>query len=155
MTVELALFAMLLAAQLVAISIIDIREQRIPDLLNISLLLTGLGIQVRTNFEFLSYQILFAASVGLLFLAVRQAHFRVTGVIGLGLGDVKMVGAGAMWFKPSMFPLFLFMACFAALGFTLLRFALGTPASRFHRLAFGPFLAFGIALAFGLENFWS
>ncbi|RWM12881.1 MAG: prepilin peptidase [Mesorhizobium sp.] len=155
MALELPLFAAVLAAQLIAISVIDICEQRIPDPLNLSLLVTGLGMQVGTNLEFVSYQILFAAGVGLLFLAVRQVHFSVTGVIGLGLGDVKMVGAGAMWFAPSMFPLFLFIASFAALGVALLRFTLGSPTSRFHRLAFGPFLAFGIALAFALENFWS
>lgn len=152
MSAEIFAFALLLVSLLLAITVIDARTQRIPDVLNLGLALGGLGFQLRTHLDVILQQLLFSAGVGLLFLAVRFIHHRLTGVIGMGLGDVKMAGAGAMWFSPLLFPLFLFTASLSALVFALiLRVGDGSASWRL-RLPFGPFLALGIVVAFGLET---
>lgn len=145
-------FVVLLGLVVVAIAVIDLRTQRIPDALNLTLLAGGLGFHA-SNVDLVLRQIAFGAAVFSLFLVVRKMHSAFTGFVGLGLGDVKMAGAGAMWFSAPLFPLFLFAASFCALGFVLVLATIDRSISRHRRIPFGPFLGLGIAIAFCAENF--
>lgn len=145
-------YAVALAIILGAIAIIDVRTQRIPDVLSVALLAAGLGFQSRSGIESLALQAGFGLGVFLIFLAVRQAYLSTTGIVGLGLGDVKMAGAAAIWFSPALFPLFLLIASSSALAFLFITAPIRGPGSLSQRLPFGPFLALGVAATFILEH---
>lgn len=150
---EIVLFGLLLVILLCAITIVDARVQRIPNTLNLGLALGGLGFQMRASGDFPLQQIAFGLGVGLMFFTVRYVHHRISGVIGLGLGDVKMAAAGALWFSPLLFPLFLFTASLTALVYALIAQMGSAPSASWRRrVPFGPFLALGIAVAFCLET---
>lgn len=152
MSVEILLFMPLLTLVLTAIAVHDARTQRIPDALNLTLALGGLTYQALTNVEFQVQHMVFALGMGLLFFAVRCLHYWLTGIRGLGLGDVKMATAGALWFSPLLFPLFLFTASFCALAYaSIVQLGKESPSWR-RRVPFGPFLALGIVVAFIVET---
>lgn len=143
----------LLAVVLALIARVDWTTQRIPNALNLALAGGGLGYRIVDNPYLLPRQVAFAGSVFALFLLVRWSHERITGVTGLGLGDVKMAASGALWYSPILFPYALMVSALAAMTVIFAQSAVGMPVSRTLRVPFGPFLGIGIALAFALENF--
>lgn len=145
------LFTALLTAILLAISYVDFREMRIPDGLSLALLVAGAVFWLAADFKALPGQLLFSATVAALFWLVRQAHYQLSGRIGLGLGDVKMAGAGAVWIAPALFPLFLFAASFSGLAFALLRPLIFPGTVQMERVPFAPFLSLGLLLAWATE----
>jgi leader peptidase (prepilin peptidase) / N-methyltransferase len=133
---------------LAAISYVDIQEMRIPDPLSAALLLGG-GIScVALSNLSLIYQIISGVSVGIGMALVRFGHTRLTGRVGLGLGDVKMAGAGAVWINPLLLPLFIFAASALGLIYALLR-----PKQRNERIQFAPFLSLSLVMCWVVEHF--
>lgn len=150
---ELLLFTAVLLALLSAIAISDFRTFRIPNSLNLALFGCGIAFQALAAPDVLLSRIAFAVLAALTFLAVRETHRAATGIVGLGLGDVKMAGAAAVWLAPIFLPFFIFAASFLALCVVVSRAALGKQPARTSRLPFGPFLAMGAASAFFMEHF--
>jgi leader peptidase (prepilin peptidase)/N-methyltransferase len=74
-----------------------------------------------------------------LFAAIGAVHFRRRGSEGLGLGDAKLFAAGGAWLGWQALPLLLLVASLGGLAFAL-------TLGRGRALAFGPWLALGIAL---------
>ncbi len=149
----LGLAGVLLLSLAVAISIVDMRWLRIPDGLNAALAAGGLGFQIAAQQAFPLWPLVGAIGLGLGFFAVRQFYLRQRGVVGLGLGDVKMAGASALWLHPANLPVFVFLSSATALISILV---LGRSDRRYlatGRLPFGPFLASGLVASWSLENF--
>ncbi|CDX21271.1 Peptidase A24A prepilin type IV [Mesorhizobium plurifarium] len=142
-----------LAAILVAIAAVDFRRQVIPDPLNMALAASGLGFQLIIQRENAPMQLLVAALTLAVFWALRRGHFLLTGRIGLGLGDVKMLGAAALWINPLLLPALLFIASAAALLFVGGQVVATGPAAARMRVPFGPFIALGLACSWLLEQF--
>ncbi|ESZ08228.1 A24 family peptidase [Mesorhizobium sp. M1060] len=140
-----------LAAILAAISIADFRRQIIPDALNLSLAAIGLGYQMGVGS--LPPHILFAAATFATAWLLRRGHFLMTGRIGLGLGDVKMLAAAACWIDPLLLPVLLFIASATALLFVGGQVVATGPAAARARVAFGPFIAIGLGSSWVLEQF--
>ena len=113
---------------------------RIPDALNVILLAGGIGFGVFGPVNSLAAQAVSALALAAALWAIRYGHSRMSGVIGLGLGDVKMAGAGALWISPLSVPLFLFVSSASGLLFILLR---GAGTGR-EKLPFAPFLSLGL-----------
>ncbi|NJS14012.1 MAG: prepilin peptidase [Sphingopyxis sp.] len=145
------IFGLLLVTILLTISVFDIREMRIPDALNFLLLICGISFRIGTEDPQLLRQIAFAGSATLVFYAVRQSHARVSGRIGLGLGDVKMVGAASIWISPLLFPFFVFTATISALVYAGLYALQVKGRLSTMRIPFGPFLSFGLLCAWLTE----
>lgn len=130
----------------------DVRWLVIPDALTAVLAVLGLLLQASDGFGFLAVSIASAATVIFLLWLIRDLHWRVTGRIGLGLGDVKFAGAAVIWFGPLLFPVFLFLA--AAMGLLFLSAgALSGYARWRERLPFGPFLAASLVATWNLAFF--
>jgi leader peptidase (prepilin peptidase) / N-methyltransferase len=142
------MFTIVIAGLLIAISVIDIRQLRIPDVLNVFLLVSGLLYWVVQNPEMLPYQIVNGAVVAALLWLLRSGYAQLSGRIGLGLGDVKMVGAGSVWISPQSVPMLIFIASFCGLVFVIVR---GVSAAD-GRIPFGPFLALGLISVWFMEN---
>jgi len=140
-------------AILAAIVIVDFRRLVIPDLLNLALAGSGLLLQLVTDPDRVPFQVAFAFVTLALFWCIRQGYVTMTGRIGLGLGDVKMFGAAALWISPLLFPVLIFIASAAALLFVAGQaIARGSTAAR-SRVPFGPFIALGLATTWSVQYF--
>lgn len=95
-----------------------------------------------------------AALCGGAFLAVREGFFRLRGIDGLGLGDVKLAAAGGAWLGTQGFAFAVLAATAGAVAFVLLRAMRGAGWSASQRIAFGAFLAPAIWLAWLGQHLW-
>lgn len=145
----MASFTVLLISVLLAISYADFKEMRIPDWLSASLLVGGLTFWLLTARESLPAQILSGTALASAMWLIRLGHSRITGRIGLGLGDIKMAGAGALWINPLLLPFFVFAASASGLVYALL---IAKP-DRGGRLPFAPFLAIGLFSCWITEHY--
>jgi leader peptidase (prepilin peptidase)/N-methyltransferase len=140
------LFSVILFMLLGAIAWIDFRKLTIPNALNLLLAGTGLAYQWTVSESSALTHLAAGATVCAAFWTIRRLHSSITGRVGLGLGDVKMAGAGAIWLNPLDLPLFIFEASAAALVYTLSRQLSGAGVSLNARQPFGPFIAIGLLL---------
>lgn len=122
---------------------------RIPDKLSVLLLVGGLTFWLSTDAERLPVQMFSGIALASMLLLIRFGHSTLTGRIGLGLGDVKMAGAGAVWINPMLLPFFVFAASSAGLAHAVFI----TKSDRGVRLPFAPFLAFGLFSCWMTEHY--
>lgn len=123
---------------LLVISVIDWRTFEIPNGLNLALLILGI-IQVILDYENWPLYVIGMVSVGLVFLLLNLA----TGGNGLGMGDVKLVGAAGLLFGWQKMILGIFVGCVAGIIIHSIRMKRGAG----RKLAFGPYLSAGIWFA--------
>ncbi|TGD98714.1 prepilin peptidase [Methylobacterium nonmethylotrophicum] len=129
-------------------SLIDLRQRIIPDALNLALLVLGLAVAAwRDGAGGAGLGLLEAGLAYGLFRALRAGHARLSGRIGLGLGDVKFVAAAAAWTGLAGLPVLILAASLSALAAVGLAALAGRPVGRTTVLPFGPFLAFGLHAA--------
>ena len=134
------LAALILLWSLIALTVIDIDHQLLPDSITLPLLWLGLLANLFGLFTSLESAVI-GAIVGYLgFWAIYQIHFRLTGREGLGYGDFKLLAALGAWLGWEMLPLVVLVSSLtgtivAVLLMVVRRFDRQTPVS------FGPFLA--------------
>ena len=143
--------ALVLLPLLCVISIIDLRKMIIPDHLNFLLAMCGLAYQYALGNDAV-IQLAFAGVVLCSFWLLRAGHARLSGRIGLGMGDVKFLGAAALWVAPPQLPIVLFAASVTALMFVAARIAVAGQGTMRERVPFGPFLSLGLACAWAYEQ---
>lgn len=131
---------------------IDLRRRIIPDALNLALLALGLGVAAwRDGVPGSGIALAEAACAYALFATLRALHARLSGRIGLGLGDVKFIAAAAAWTGLAGLPVLILAASLSALAVVAGLALAGREVGRATALPFGPFLALGLhaALAIG------
>jgi leader peptidase (prepilin peptidase) / N-methyltransferase len=144
-------FGAALAAISLWVAVVDLKRFEIPDLANLAILALGLlwsfqsaGIDQEIVLETAARSL---SAAGLL-LAVREFYRRLRHVEGLGLGDVKLAGAGASWLSWSHITLALLVATIAAIILVLvLRMLRGERIQAGTAIPFGAFLAPAIWVA--------
>src|SRR5262245_60196399 len=113
-----AIFGIILAALALVIARSDIDRFEIPDWANSLMFLLGLGwvfYSSGSDAGAIPDALLRSfAAAGFLY-AVRAIYYRVRGIAGLGLGDVKLAAAGAPWLSWQLLPFALLIAVSAAL----------------------------------------
>lgn len=141
-----------LGALTAAIAFEDWRALRVPDLLNLLLLVSGVVVAFEAEgwgepARLMARILLDVVVCGGALWLVRTAYRRLTGRDGLGLGDIKFAAAAAPWIGWTAFPYLVLIASLFALGFVAAAAALrgGWPSDR--RLPFASFLAPSLALA--------
>lgn len=84
---------------LLLLSIIDLKTFLLPNIYVAPFALLGILFHFTTNFYYLDFQsILIGGAVGFLILyLIRAAGNKYYGQDSLGLGDVKLLGAGGLW----------------------------------------------------------
>lgn len=143
---------MLIAAclTLLALAVIDLRTQLLPDVLTLPLLWLGLLYQLLFQPLLLESAVI-GAMVGYLALWSFYWLFKlVTGKEGMGYGDFKLLAALGAWTGWQMLPLLLILSAgVGAIVGILAQIAM--PRLRGAPMPFGPFLAMAgwIALLFG------
>ncbi len=144
----------MLVGLVVAISVVDLRALTIPDGLNAALAFSGLGFQAFMLQGVPIWPLVGGLVLALAMYVMRQVYLNRSGVVGLGLGDVKMAGASAIWLHPANLPVFVFLSSIIALVSVL---AFGRRDRRFRetgRFPFGPFLGLGLIACWSLETFF-
>jgi leader peptidase (prepilin peptidase)/N-methyltransferase len=158
LSLPVSVFAGALAILAMAIAVVDLEHFIIPDLANGLLFALGLALVVTEAWPgawlpALAEALIRSVVAGGLFLALRFAHARVTGAIGLGLGDVKLAAAGAPLLSWTALPFAVALAAVACLIAVLARAAIRRqPPDRQAELPFGAFLAPAVWLCFLLER---
>ncbi len=129
---------------LLALTAIDIRVRRLPDLLTAALALAGLATAALANPNRLPEHVLGAAAGYLAFVAIELLYRRLRHRDGLGRGDAKMLGGIGAWIGPAGLPTCVLVAALAAIVSVLTLAALrGRRVGADSSVAFGPFLALG------------
>jgi leader peptidase (prepilin peptidase)/N-methyltransferase len=133
-----------LSLVLTVITVVDIRTQTIPDMATAVLGASGLGFAALDSITALQWAVADGVVYFLLFWGIRQGHWRLTGRVGMGFGDVKLAGAAGLWLTPALLPAFMGVAALSAL-LSLGTFAAFAGAGVLtRRIPFGPFLALGL-----------
>ena len=165
---SLLLLKLVLLALLTAIAAIDARFGIIPDSLSGMLLLTGaLNVllesshaadtltssstelaALRPALEAIGWRFADALIAVLAAIGLRACYRLVRSRDGFGLGDVKFVGAAALWVGLPLLPLMLIIAVLSAFGTILLLRKQGGKLGGGDAIPFGPHLALGLWLAF-------
>lgn len=124
---------------LLTLATIDIRTFRLPDILTLPLLATGLILAAAHGWSMLLTHTL-AALLGYgIFTGLALSYRHLRGHDGLGLGDAKLLAAGGAWLGPAAMPMVVGVAALLTLGAVLI-----TTRGRISRhmpIPFGPGLA--------------
>jgi leader peptidase (prepilin peptidase)/N-methyltransferase len=139
----------LLGAALLALSLIDLRTHRLPDIVTLPLAAIGLSLPFWTETALLIELRVIGLGVGFVSLWAIAALFRrLRGYDGLGLGDAKLLGAAGAWFGPfALAPLMLIATCAALL-------AVGGAALAGHKVSARTAIPFGPFLCLGFFTLW-
>ncbi len=138
---QVLLASMVLGAGLAVLSAIDLVSLRLPDVLTVPLLISGLILCAYFQWDDVRLRIAAAAlGYGVLY-AVAWLYHRWRGRHGLGLGDAKLLAVSGAWLGIEGLPSTLLIACLAALGGALAATLAGRPVAADTRIPFGPFLA--------------
>ena len=122
--------------------IIDLEKHRLPDLLNLALLLVGFGYVVSTSPDLFLHHVIGAAiGYGVFRLIGWWFHVR-TSKEGLGLGDAKLAAALGAWHGWYSLPTICLIAAGSGLITALIIRQFGRASSD-GTIAFGPFLLAG------------
>ncbi|WP_269714225.1 prepilin peptidase [Caulobacter sp. NIBR2454] len=152
MTLASWALTILLAALLTAITVSDLRQTRIPNLLNLALASTGLAWRLVQRPE--PIEIARALADSFLVLATFAVmswliwslrRLRGARDAGLGMGDLKFLAAAAIWCGYTGTLLLYGLACLGLIIVSLMR--RGGPSEH----PFGPYLAAGFLTVHGLR----
>ncbi|WP_142181396.1 prepilin peptidase [Agrobacterium pusense] len=140
------LLGLMMIVLTIRIAWVDIHELRIPNTLNY--IHAGLGVlnQFLFGVSHLAAALCGALATMLLLNLIRALHKRLRGRIGLGLGDVKLAGASALWLGPIGIPMYLFIASATALTFAITAALFCRFDLRNTRIPFAPFLGLSLIL---------
>jgi leader peptidase (prepilin peptidase) / N-methyltransferase len=133
------MFALLFIWVLICLTSIDLQHQLLPDGLTLGLLWLGLLANTAHLFAPLESAVLGAVIGYLILWLVMKGFYLLTGKIGMGHGDFKLLAAFGAWFGWSALPTLLLIASvFGAIaGIIYLKF---TKQSKETPIPFGPFL---------------
>jgi leader peptidase (prepilin peptidase) / N-methyltransferase len=144
----------LLCALCVAVAWIDIHHGIIPDWLNFSIATLGLlGTFLIADTSAVVTALGEGALVGAVFWLLRRLYFAFRGIQGLGMGDVKFLGAAGIWVGIAGIPMLLLVATITALACVgAVQFS-GRALTARTSMSFGPFLAGGLLVTSGFQQF--
>jgi leader peptidase (prepilin peptidase) / N-methyltransferase len=153
-----AVFGALLAGVVLFVAAVDVDRFEIPDLANLAIFL--LGVAWTMDVSGYDVDVLFDALLrtgvagGFLF-AVRGVYRLLRHSEGLGLGDVKLAGAGAIWLSWSSITLALLVAAGAAIMLVVVESLLrGEKMRATTVIPFGAFLAPAIWVTWFAQVRW-
>ena len=89
---------------------------------------------------------------GAIVFVLRWLYFRLRGHHGLGLGDVKLLAASAVWIGVAGIPVQLLVGSITALIAAVALHVAGRTMTRQTALPFGPFLALGLLATLALQQ---
>jgi leader peptidase (prepilin peptidase)/N-methyltransferase len=91
--------------------------------------------------------------IGAVFWLLRRLYFAFRGIQGLGLGDVKFLGAAGIWVGVAGIPMLLLVATITALTCVGAVQLSGRALTAQTSMSFGPFLAIGLLVTAAFQQF--
>lgn len=146
------LFALILCWTLIALAMIDLKTQLLPDDLTLPLLWLGIIVNIPEHglFTDLKSSVIGAVAGYLILWIVFQVFKLITGKEGMGYGDFKLLGALGAWMGWQVLPMIILLSSLVGtvVGIAL---ALAKRKAEGAPIPFGPFLAAAgfIALIWG------
>jgi leader peptidase (prepilin peptidase)/N-methyltransferase len=136
-------FAAVIALPLIWLTVTDLTRQEIPDTACAIIALSGLVFQWHLHGLTTAFLATLATAAGLTaaFWLLGGWYFRRRGVEGLGIGDAKLIGAGAICVGASQAWAMILVAATGGIVAALMARRRGRADTG---LAFGPFLAYAI-----------
>jgi leader peptidase (prepilin peptidase) / N-methyltransferase len=141
----LLLARLLFACAMIVLFAIDLRHHILPNVITLPGVVVGFAISLFLPPGWLSSLIGLVAGGGVLF-AVGETYYRLRGVEGLGMGDVKMLAMIGAFLGWQLMLLTLVLASFAGSIVGVAVIASGRGGMKF-ALPFGTFLAVGALVA--------
>ncbi len=126
---------------LLALGMIDWRTQRLPDVLTLSLLLSGLAAAYFFDKTAIVDHLIGAVAGFAVFALVAYLYRAIRGFDGLGLGDAKLLAGLGAWISWQGLPTLVLLAAMMCLTFVIGRALWRWKMSSTERVPFGPFLA--------------
>jgi len=134
--------AMMLCPPLIWLSQHDLAHYEIPDLATGAVVLTAVGYYGMTEPEVLLSNLAAGGMLCFLLWAVGELYFRRTGGEGLGIGDAKLFGAGALLLGPWQLPEFILLSSLGGVvGVAVVQMR---GSSDQEGIPFGPFIAYSM-----------
>jgi len=132
---------------------IDLRRGIIPDWLNLTIALIGLAKALMLD----GWAAALGAGcegivIGAIVLLLRRLYFMFRKFEGLGLGDVKLLAASAIWIGVAGVPAQLLVASLTALAAAGVMQLAGRTMTRQTSIPFGPYLALGLLATLALQQ---
>jgi leader peptidase (prepilin peptidase)/N-methyltransferase len=147
-----------LAGICLAIAVVDYRQMIVPDELNASALVVGLGAAGLNSsgapFGSILEAVVRAAAMFAVFFAFRSLYRRLRGVEGMGFGDVKLAAAAGAWLDWPLLPLAVDFAALAALAAVVLASLQGRKPDLTAKMPFGVYFAPSIWVCWALAAWW-
>lgn len=150
--------ALIFVWALIALAVIDLDTQFLPDDITLPLLWTGLLVNMNNGFTDIHSAVIGAIAGYLSLWSIYWCFKLVTGKEGMGYGDFKLLAAIGAWLGWSILPVVILLSSLvgAMIGIGLI---LAAKLNRNIPIPFGPYLAGGalIALFWGekLNHFYS
>ena len=140
----------LLSLACLLVAWVDMRHGLIPDVLNLVIALAGLARAAALEGAATALTAgCEGIAIGAIIWMLRWLYFRLRKLQGLGLGDVKLLAASAIWVGAAGVPMQLLLASLTALAAAAMLPLAARPMTRHASLPFGPFLVLGL-----LTTFW-
>ncbi len=140
-------YGLIFAYSLIVLTVIDLREQLLPDQVTLPLLWIGLWANLEGRFAPLDQAVLGAIAGYLSLWSIFWVFKLATGKEGMGYGDFKFLAAMGAWLGWQMLPILVLLASLTAAVISLIGI-LSKKLSRDQPIPFGPFLAAAGAAAF-------
>jgi leader peptidase (prepilin peptidase)/N-methyltransferase len=142
---------------LLALAVSDALWFRLPDALTAALFLCGFGLTLLNPNRDLGMHLAAAVLGVVVFIGLRWGYAYLRGVVGLGMGDVKLMAGIGMVVGVYELPHTLLVASSAALIYALCQaWSRDAPLTAGTRLAFGSFLCLGTGVVWFTQRslFW-
>jgi leader peptidase (prepilin peptidase) / N-methyltransferase len=148
------LWPLALSIPLSAIVWTDARRQVIPNALTLLVAIGGAAYALAYRPATLPTVLLAALVTYAVLLAVRAVYFGMRGHHGLGMGDVKLLAAAALWVGPAGISWVVLAACASAAILILVLRLFGARLDPSARMPFGPHIALGLAVVLVANATW-
>ena len=134
-------FSVIFAVLLALSSMIDWKHGRIPDLINLLVLIFGLLMVATTAGENWSHHLMGGLMGYFGIRIIEIAYKTITSRDGIGGGDSKMIGAVGIWVTWSSLPLVLVTASLMGIAMIIATNVARRKVRRTSHIAFGPSIA--------------
>jgi len=135
------ILSVLLVPLLIWLSLHDLRTLEIPDFATLGIAFVALAHVALMDMDALLIHMATGAGVTAFIWVFGELHFWRAGEEGLGIGDAKLFGAGALLLGPLQIPELILLPSLGGIAFHIISMVSG---KKYRGIPFGPFISYAI-----------